>query len=180
MSTAKLESRFDLQEGISVLERTPRVLTAWLSQLPESWLVERDGQDGWNAREVLAHLIHGERTDWIPRARIILSDGPSRPFEPFDRTANFAAARTIPIDALLADFQSARHECLLTLRGWALTADQLALPGTHPDLGRVTLGQLLATWVAHDLTHLAQIARTMARRYREQVGPWRAYFNSLK
>jgi hypothetical protein len=172
--------RFDLDEAVAALERTPAALTSLLAGLPEPWLTARDNGDTWNAREIVVHLVHGEQTDWIPRARIILAQGASIRFQPFDRTANFAAAGTLPMVALLKDFAARRAASLATLLDWRITPAQLRLQGEHPELGRVTLEQLLATWVAHDYTHLSQITRTMARRYRTDVGPWRAYFKTLK
>ena len=172
--------RFDLDEAIAALERTPASLTATLAGLPDAWLAARDSSETWNAREIIAHLIHGEETDWIPRARIILAQGESIRFEPFNRTANFATVAAAPIGGLLERFRALRTASLAALLDWRLTPAQLRLQGEHPELGRVTLEQLLATWVAHDFTHLSQITRTMARRYRLDVGPWRAYFKTLK
>jgi uncharacterized damage-inducible protein DinB len=128
---------------------------------------------------IVGHLIHGERTDWIPRARIILAQGTNRRFDPVDRTAQLREDQSRPIESLLDDFARRRTESLTTLSSWRLTGDQLALEGEHPAFGSVTLRQLLATWVAHDLGHIAQIARVMAKQYRDAVGPWRAYLPVL-
>jgi hypothetical protein len=143
------------------------------------WLHATEGPDTWSPYGIVGHLVHGERTDWIPRAKIILAQGASRRFEPFDRTAQLREDRSRPIGELLDDFARLRAESLTTLRGWRVTDVQLALEGEHPELGAVTLRQLLATWVAHDLGHIAQIARVMAKQYRAAVGPWRAYLPVL-
>ena len=166
---------FELQTGIAVLERTPQALRAMLAGLPDVWTAATEGPDTWSPYDVVGHLVHGERTDWIPRARIILEQGPDRRFAPFDRFAQFRESRGRPLPELLDDFARLRGENLDTLRGWRLTDSHLALEGEHPAFGRVTLRQLLATWVAHDLSHIAQIARVMAKQYRDEVGPWRAY-----
>jgi hypothetical protein len=172
---------FDLDDGLAVLERTPRVLRALLVGLPGVWTRQNEGPETWSPREVLGHLIEGERDDWIPRARIILAQGPSTAFTPFDRVGFrrwMTAADTT--EALVDTFGRLRGEGVETLRGWRLTADQLDLTGIHPQFGVVTLRQHLSTWVAHDLGHLVQIARTMARQYRDAVGPWRAYLSALR
>lgn len=161
-----------------ILSRTPSVLRALLCDLPDAWLraTERDG--AWSPYDVVGHLIHGERTDWIPRVRHILS-GETRPFEAFDRTGHFGTGDALSLDELLTTFASLRSANLATLVDLALTADDLQRRGQHPELGEVTLGQLLATWVAHDFDHIAQIARTMAKQYRQAVGPWQAYLSVL-
>jgi hypothetical protein len=169
---------FDLAEALAVLERTPATLRALLSGLPPDWTTADEGPDTFTAADNLGHLIGGEETDWIPRARIILAQGAQRRFTPFDRFG-FRKLQGRPLAELLDRFASLRAGNLATVRGWNLTADQLRLEGEHPDLGRVTLEQLLATWVVHDLGHLAQIARVMAKRYRVDVGPWRAYLPIL-
>jgi DinB superfamily len=167
--------RFDLADGIAVLERTPRVLRELLAGLPEGWIGATEGPDTWSPFDVVGHLIHGERSDWIPRARIILDEGRSRPFEPFDRFAQFRDSEGKSLGELLDEFERLRAESLRTLTGWRLTNEQLVLEGEHPVFGAVTLRQLLATWTAHDVSHVAQISRVMAKQYRDAVGPWRAY-----
>ena len=169
----------DLAQGVAVLERTPRTLRGMLSGLSSEWLHATEGPESWSPYVVVGHLIHGERTDWIPRARIILAQGASRRFDPVDRTAQLREDQSRPIDALLDDFARLRADSLSTLAGWRLTDSQLVLEGEHPAFGPVTLRQLLATWVAHDLGHIAQIARVMAKQYRDAVGPWRAYLPVL-
>ena len=166
---------FDLTTGVAVLERTPHALRALLSGLPAQWLDATEGPETWSPYDIVGHLIHGERTDWIPRARLVLAQGVSRRFSPFDRFAQFHESRGKSLAELLDEFARLRADNLATLAGWRLTDAQLALEGEHPELGTVTLRQLLATWVAHDLGHVAQTARVMAKQYREAVGPWRAY-----
>jgi hypothetical protein len=166
---------FDPTTGIAVLERTPQVLRAMLDGLPPAWIDATEGPDTWSPYDVVGHLIHGERTDWIPRARIILAQGAERRFAPFDRFAQFRESEGKSLAELLDELARLRAENLATLVEWRLTDEQLALEGEHPALGRVTLRQLLATWVAHDLGHVAQVARVMAKQYRDAVGPWREY-----
>jgi hypothetical protein len=166
---------FDLTAGIAVLERTPQTLRAMLAGLPSAWTDGTEGPETWSAYDIVGHLIHGERTDWIPRAQIILAQGPNRRFTPFDRFAQFRESEGKSLIDLLDEFTRLRAENLATLAGWRVTEAQLALEGEHPAFGAVTLRQLLATWVAHDLGHVAQTARVMARQYREAIGPWRAY-----
>ncbi len=166
---------FDLHHGIAVLERTPAVFRALLAGLPDAWIVSNEGPDTFSPFDNLGHLIHGERADWMPRARIILAQGANRTFEPYDRFAQVRESAGKSLAQLLDEFATVRVQNLVTLREWNLTLEQLALVGQHPALGPVTLRQLLATWVAHDLGHLAQTSRVMAKQYREAVGPWRAY-----
>jgi len=166
---------FDLDTGIAVLERTPNTLRAMLSGLPHAWIDATEGPDTWSPYVVIGHLNHGERADWIPRAQIILAQGANRRFEPFDRMAQFHESKGKSLAQLLDEFEKLRAHSLSTLKEWHLTEAQLALEGEHPAFGPVTLRQLLATWVAHDLGHIAQIARVMAKQYRDAVGPWRQY-----
>ena len=166
---------FDLHAGTAVLERTPRTLRSMLAGLPSSWTDATEGPDTWSPYVILGHLIHGERTDWIPRARIILEQGADRRFEPYDRFAQFHESRGKSLDDLLDELSRLRAENLVILADWRVTDEHLALEGEHPAFGPVTLRQLLATWVAHDLGHIAQTARVMAKQYRDAVGPWRAY-----
>jgi hypothetical protein len=170
--------RFDLNQAIPVLERTPAVLRTLLAGLPDGWIVRNEGGDSWSPFNVVGHLIDGERTDWIPRARIILSRE-ARPFEPFDRFNHLAATRGASLAELLDSFAQLRTANLHTLRGWNLTPSLLDLPGMHPELGPVTLKELLATWVVHDLGHIGQIVRVMAKQYDGEVGPWKEYLPVL-
>ncbi|MEZ5291139.1 MAG: DinB family protein [Vicinamibacterales bacterium] len=172
-------TRFDPQEGLAVLERTPATFRALLAGLPDAWTSADEGPETFSAFDNVGHLIHGERTDWIPRARIILGQGPTRRFEPYDRFAQQRESAGKTLAQLLDEFDDLRAANVATLRGWQLTGAQLDLRGEHPALGTVTLRQLLATWVAHDLGHLAQTARVMAKRYRQAVGPWRQYLPIL-
>lgn len=165
---------FELTNGMAILERTPRALREMVGGLSTQWTEATEGPDTWSPRAVLRHLIHGERTDWIPRARIILDQGPDRRFTPFDRLPGHVE-ESASVAELLSEFSGLRTENLAILDGWQLTDHELSLGGEHPELGPVTLRQLLATWVAHDLSHTAQIARVMAKQYRNAVGPWRAY-----
>ena len=166
---------FELTTGTAVLERTPRTLRAMLSGLPSAWIDATEGPETWSPYVIVGHLIHGERTDWIPRAQVILAQGSDRRFTPYDRFAQFRESKGKTLGELLDELEVLRTANLVTLAGWRLTTEQLALEGLHPDFGAVTLRQLLATWVAHDLGHVAQIARVMAKQYREAIGPWRAY-----
>jgi hypothetical protein len=170
---------FQLDRTVEILERTPAALRGLLSGLPEAWTSPNEGPDTFSAFDNVGHLIHGERTDWVPRARIILAQGPNRRFEPFDRFAQKRESQGKSLADLLDEFTRLRSENLATLRGWRLSDEQLDLRGEHPELGVVTLRQLLATWAAHDLGHVAQIARVLAKQYREAVGPWRAYLPVL-
>ena len=170
---------FDLPTGTAVLERTPATLRAMLEGLPPAWTDATDGPDTWSPYVVVGHLIHGERTDWIGRARIILEQGPNRRFTPFDRFAQFRESEGRSLPELLDEFARLRAENLATLASWRLTDAHLALEGEHPEFGAVTLRQLLATWVAHDLGHISQIVRVMAREYTDAVGPWRVYLSIL-
>ena len=174
-----MDLQFDLPPAVAVLERTPNTFRAMLAGLPPVWIDATEGPDTWSPYVILGHLIHGERTDWIPRAQLILAQGPRRRFEPFDRFAQFHESRGKSLPQLLDEFARLRAENLDTLAGWRLSEAQLALEGEHPAFGTVTLRQLLATWVAHDLGHVAQTARVMAKQYRDAVGPWRAYLTIM-
>lgn len=171
---------FDLRTAIPVLERTPAAVSGLLTGLPDEWTNANEGPDTWTVHEVLAHLIHAEHDDWIPRARHLLEWGTRRPFSPFDRTYGFAEARTRPLDVLLSEFAACRRASLAALGELRLTSQDLAREGRHPEFGRVTLGQHLATWVVHDLTHLQQIVRVLAVQYRDAVGPWAKYLRIVR
>lgn len=177
--TAMKQNRPRLDDAVAILERTPAILNAWLEGMPETWTRATEGDGTWSPYDVIGHLIHGERTDWIPRARHILA-GERRPFEPFDRMAQFAESEGKSLHELLAIFADARRENVTALAGMNLTDEALDRRGLHPELGEVTLGQLLAAWVVHDLDHVAQIARTMAKVYTEATGPWSLYLSILK
>lgn len=166
---------FNVALGRAVLERTPGTLHAMLHELGTEWTDATEGPETWSPYIIVEHLIHGERTDWIPRAQLILSQSANRRFAPFDRIAPPREGQRTSLADLLDEFARLRTESLATLASWELTDAKLALDGEHPEFGIVTLRQLLATWVVHDLGHVAQIARVMAKQYRDAVGPWRAY-----
>lgn len=170
---------FELSRAREILERTPETLRSLVGGLSPAWTEPNEGPDTWSAKLIVAHLLQGERTDWITRARLILDQGENRRFTPFDRGGHYAIADQHSLESLLDAFASARHESLRVLDSWQLTDAQLVLQGEHPAFGAVTLSQLLATWVAHDLGHIAQIARVMAKQYKEAVGPWVAYLPVL-
>jgi DinB superfamily len=169
----------NLPHTLWLLSRTPATLHALLEDLPEAWTLQNEGQDTWSAFDIVGHLIHGERTDWIPRAKMILQFGEARAFEPFDRLAQERESQGKSLVELLNEFTRARSESLAELRALNLGPAELERRGRHPALGVVTLSQLLAAWVVHDLTHLHQISRVMAHQYHEAVGPWSAYLGVL-
>ena len=162
---------FDLDKSIAVLARTPATLRQLLHELPEEWTHANEGGDSWSPFDIVGHLIHGERKDWMARARSILEHGEERAFEPFDRFAQFEASRGKSLEELLDEFEALRAANLEALAELPV-AESLDRSGRHPELGSVTLRQLLATWVVHDLGHIGQIARAMARQYADRVGPW--------
>ena len=166
---------FDITHGIAILERSPGALHAMLHDLGTAWTDATEGPDSWSPHVIVAHLVHGERANWIPRARSILSQSASRQLPPFDRFAHLQECKGKSLSILLDEFARLRAENLATLVAWGLTDTELALTGEHPEFGAVTLRQLLATWVVHDLGHIAQTARVMAKQYRDAIGPWRAY-----
>ena len=168
-----------MEEATAILARTPATLDALLRGLPDGWIGANEGGETWSPFDVIGHLIHGEQTDWLPRARIILERGDARPFDTFDRFAQFRASQGRTLSELLDEFAAMRSENLRELAARALTDADLDRRGLHPELGPVTMRQLLATWVAHDLDHLAQIARVLARQYSDEVGPWRAYLRII-
>ena len=173
-------AEFTLSEAIAVLSRTPSTLNALLRGLPEIWVQRNEGKDTWSAFDIVGHLIFGERTDWMPRARIILENGEARAFDPFDRFAQFKESQGKSLEELLDEFDGLRTENLTGLRALKLRPQDLARRGRHPALGLVTLSELLATWAVHDLTHLHQLSRVMAHQYRDSVGPWSAYLGVLQ
>jgi len=170
---------FALADAVSLLTRTPATLDSMLRGLPDDWIAAHEGGDSWSPFDIIGHLIHGEQTDWMPRARIILEQGEGRTFEVFNRAAQFEESdgRTLP--SLLNEFAILRRQSLRELEMLHLTATDLDRRGRHPAFGVVTLRQLLATWVAHDLDHVMQIARVLARQYSDEVGPWRAYLRVI-
>ncbi len=171
---------FDIDTSIEVLSRTPLVLEHMLLGLSPEWLRSNEGGNTWSPYDVVGHLIHGEKTDWIPRAEIILSHSDSKTFTPFDRFAQSGEDQTRPIQVLLDEFKALRVKNLEKLRSLQINDVQLLQRGVHPELGEVNLKELLSTWVVHDLGHISQISRVMAKQYGDEVGPWTAYLGILK
>jgi hypothetical protein len=171
---------FHFADAVPVLRRTPAVLREQLADLPASWTDAVEGPDTWSPFDVVGHLVHGERADWIPRVEHLLRHGDAVPFPPFDREAMFAASQGKPLGELLDTFAELRSASLARLEALGLGDADLARRGRHPEFGVVTLGQHLSTWVAHDLGHIGQIVRVMARQYTDAVGPWKAYLSILK
>jgi hypothetical protein len=170
---------FDLSKALPVLTRTPGVLDALLRDLPGEWIMGTEGPETWSPFDVVGHLIHGDRTDWMPRVEHLLEFGETIPFPAFDRFAQFEASQGKSMSQLLENFRQERTSSLARLTALGLTAPDLERTGTHPAFGCVTLSELLATWVAHDLDHIAQIARVMGRQYTDAVGPWRQYLRVI-
>ena len=170
---------FDMADATALLERTPALLDAWLRGLTPTWQTANEGGETWSPYDVLGHLIHGEKTDWIPRARLILEHADAVPFERFDRFAQARDSAGKSLPQLLEEFAALRKTNLHTLASFGIGEVQLDRSGRHPELGGVTLRQLLATWVAHDLDHVVQIARVMASQYADEVGPWKAYLRVI-
>ena len=171
---------FELAQAIEILQRTPATLNSLLRDLPEPWLVQNEGPETWSPYDVMGHLIHGEETDWMARAKIILEHGETRAFEAFDRVAMFEESTGKSMVELLDTFAQLRADNVRELQSLNLTSDLLDKRGRHPELGVVTLRQLLSTWVVHDLGHIRQIVRVMSKQYREAVGPWKAYLSILE
>jgi hypothetical protein len=177
--TTRTRRSLVVEEAAAVLARTPGALDALLRGLPDDWIGANEGGETWSPFDVVGHLIHGEKTDWMPRVRIILADGESRPFDKFDRFAQLAASGGRSLGSLLEEFAALRDGNVRQLLGLRLSEADLDRRGRHPELGAVTLRQLLATWVAHDLDHVVQISRALARQYSDEVGPWRAYLRII-
>jgi hypothetical protein len=173
-------TEFNLADAIALLSRTPATLDALLRGMPDVWARSNEGKDTWSAFDIMGHLIVGERTDWMPRARIILENGEARAFDPFDRFAQSRESQDKSLEQLLDEFSRLRKENLSALQALNLQPHDLSRRGRHPALGTVTLSQLLATWVIHDLTHLHQLSRVMAHQYRDAVGPWSVYLGVLQ
>lgn len=171
--------KYTLDHALEVLEQTPKVLNTFLSKLSDDWIFCTEGENTWSAFDIVGHLIHGEKTDWIARMQIILSDAPDKTFESFDRFAQFENSKGKTLLELLDEFSELRHQNLNYLKSLNLSERHLALEGTYPELGTVTLKQLLATWTVHDLNHIAQLSRVMAKQYTTEVGPWQAYLPLL-
>jgi DinB superfamily len=175
---------FNLADAVAVLTRTPATLDVLLRGMPNVWVHtnegrNHEGKETWSAFDIVGHLIAGERNDWMARARVILEKGETRPFDPFDRFAQERESRGKTLDQLLDEFTRLRRENLAALQALNLQKEDFTRRGMHPALGAVTLGELLATWAVHDLTHLHQLSRVMAHQYRDTVGPWSAYLGVL-
>lgn len=171
---------FSLERSIPILERTPSVLRMLLLDLPEDWVMSNEGEATWSPYDVVGHLIHGERADWMDRIRLVLQEGGDKQFVPFDRFAQFEESKGKSLSQLLDEFEELRKKNLKLLAELRISDADLQKTAIHPAFGTVTLRQLLSTWVAHDLSHLVQISRTMAKQYREEIGPWRQYISIMK
>ena len=171
---------FSLVASIAILERTPAALNAMLRGLSEDWTQQNEGGDTWSAYDIIGHLVHGEKTDWVPRLDIILSGNTDKKFTPFDRFAQFKDSRGKTMAQLLDEFAQLRGINIKRLNSQRISAADLEKKGIHPAFGEVTLSQLLATWTVHDLNHIAQVARVMASQYKAAVGPWTAYLKILQ
>ncbi len=172
--------KYSFEGSVAILERTPAVLRSTLSDLPFNWLHQNEGENTWSPYQVLAHLIDLEGKDWIPRVQVILGNDPDKTFQPVERDAHLQQGADRPIEELLDTFRSIREKNLSELKGLGLTTVDFTKKAVHPAFGEVTLTQLLATWTAHDLSHLVQIFRTMARQYKDEIGPWKAYLSVMQ
>jgi DinB superfamily len=171
--------KYSSQKSIEILERTPGVLKSLLAGINDEWVMNNEGPDTFSPYDVIGHLIHGEKTDWVTRAKIILEHGTSKPFTPWDRFAQFEESKDKTLKQLLDEFEKVRNENIIWFKGLNLAETDLDKKGMHPKLGEVTLRNLLSTWVVHDLTHIAQITRVMAKQYKEETGPWSEFFRIL-
>lgn len=171
--------KFDLEKSIDILERTPKVLNTMLSGLSEDWIQVNEGPETWSPYDIIGHYIQGEKKDWISRAKIILTEGGDKEFSPFDRFAQFEESKGKTLEQLLQEFQDLRTSNIIELKNLKISQDQLDLEGVHPSFGKVSLRELLSTWVVHDLNHISQISRVLANQYKEEVGPWNAYLRIL-
>jgi hypothetical protein len=172
--------QFDLEQAFELLSKTPAILNEWLGNLPVGWSRYKSDEESWSAFDIVGHLIYGEKTDWIPRAQIILQREGIKEFEPFDRFAQYEESKGKTLEKLLEEFSLLREKNLGILRGLDIQPDDYELQGKHPELGIVNSRQLISTWVVHDLDHIAQIAQEMAKRYKEEVGPWVEYLGILQ
>ena len=172
--------KFQIEQAVEILSQTPATVKSLLENLSVEWIFAEENRDDWNAFDIVGHLIHADETDWIPRAEVILSQGENPTFEPFDRFGQFEKSKGKPLSDLLEEFAEIRKQSLDKLSAMNLNEDKLNLKGVHPELGKVTLENLLATWVVHDLTHIRQIVTSMAKKYSENVGVWKEYLSILK
>jgi hypothetical protein len=178
--TKEQTMNFTIEKSVEILERTPNVLNTMLQNISIDWTSNNEGGETWSVYDIIGHLIHGEKTDWIPRAEIILSEKPDKTFEPFDRFAQFKESEGKSLTQLLDEFKILRNKNIEHLRSKKLTDKNLEERGIHPAFGEVTLSQLLSTWAVHDLNHIAQISRVMAKQYKAEVGPWIEYLRILQ
>ena len=172
--------KFNLAKSIEILERTPALIEGLLVGLSEEWTNSNEGPDTWSPYDIVGHLIHGEKTDWMPRMEVILSESSDKRFAPFDRFAQFRDSEGKTLSQLLATFKSLRHQNLDRLRSLELSKEDFTKTGIHPEFGETSLSQLLSTWVVHDLNHIGQMVRVMAKQYKEEVGPWVKYLKILR
>lgn len=171
--------KFDLAKSIEILERTPLIIESMLKGISDDWTNKNEGLGTWSVHDIVGHLLHGEKTDWIVRTEIILSESANKKFIPFDRFAQFRVNKGKSLQMLILDFKTLRKKNLLKLQLMKIKTADLSKQGIHPDFGRVTLKQLLSTWVVHDLNHITQIARVMSKHYKDEVGPWSEYLPIL-
>jgi uncharacterized damage-inducible protein DinB len=172
--------KFQIEEAIEILSQTPVVVKSLLENLSDDWIKSESNAESWSAFDIVGHLIHGEETDWIPRAELILAQGENTTFEPFDRFAQFEKSKGKTLNELIENFAASRAKSLRKLREMNLTEEKLQLKGIHPELGEVTIEQLLATWTVHDLGHIKQLVTVLARKYAENVGAWKQYLSILQ
>lgn len=172
--------QFELNKSIEILQRSPKILRTLLGNLPTELTHQNEGGDSWSAFDVIGHLIHGEKTDWVPRAKILLGKGEKKKFEPFDRFAHFENSKGKSLNELITEFENLRAQNIEEIKNLRISNEDLDLEGIHPELGTVNLKQLFATWVVHDLEHIAQVTRVMAKQYKDEVGSWVEYLNILK
>jgi hypothetical protein len=170
---------FDLSTGLEVLQRTPTTLRQMLQGLSSAWINANEGPETWSPSDVVGHLLQGDESDWVTRAQSIMEQGEANISKPKDLLAQFERIRSLSLDELLDCFEAVRSKNLAIVRSWNLSEEQMKLRGTHPDLGAVTLSQLFSTWVVHDLGHMVQITRVMAKQYGEATGPWKQYLGIL-
>ncbi len=170
---------FDLQQAVRLLQKTPMVVRSMLSNLDETWTHSNEGGDSWSPYHVVGHLVHGEKTDWMPRLEIMMAEGPIQTFEPYDRFAQIEMSKGKTLEELLEMFELLRKENLQTLQSKQITETDLSRKAMHPSLGEITLSNMLSAWVVHDQGHIAQISRVLAKNYKEEVGPWTKYLTIL-
>jgi uncharacterized damage-inducible protein DinB len=176
---AIMNIKFESNKSFEVLERTPGILKFFLNDLSNEWIKKNEGSESWSPYDIIGHLIHGEKTDWIPRAKIILSGQENRTFVPFDRFAQLREDQNRKISDMLQEFEDLRNRNLNFIKALELTDEMLERTGNHPEFGTVNLRQLLSTWVVHDLNHIAQICRVMSKQLQYEVGPWKNYLGIL-